>query len=86
MRDIAALDRVLSMFGLAHCPEAARTRHRRGSNSKPFGFGEMTTAALDALRRLGRPASVAGTRLTDVYYSAASPVSSNSDLNIVSSW
>ena len=58
-RDIAALDRVLCILDPAYRPEAARTNQRRGSGTNIFGFGEMTSAALDASRQLGHPASVA---------------------------
>lgn len=58
-REIAALDRVLCLQDPAYRPEAARTNQRRGSGPNLFGFGEMTSAALGALRRLERPASVA---------------------------
>jgi hypothetical protein len=58
-RDVAAVDRVLVMLDPDYRPERSHTNVRRISQPSPFGFGEMTEAALDALRRLGRPVSAA---------------------------
>ena len=57
-RDIAALDRVMVLLEPGYQAEAPRPNRARGPGGpNPFGHGEMTAAALDALRELGRPAT-----------------------------
>lgn len=57
-RDIGALDRVLAMLEPGYQPEVGRANRPRGAfGPAPFGPGEMTSAALSALRELGRPAT-----------------------------
>lgn len=59
-RDMAAVDRVLLMLDPAYKPPATHA-NRRGppGMDHPFRHGEMTAAALEALRTLARPASTA---------------------------
>jgi hypothetical protein len=59
-RDMAALYCVLLMLDPAHEPPAAHANRRGPSGVEhPFRHGEMTAAALEALRTLARPASTA---------------------------
>lgn len=58
-QDIAALDKVLRILDPAYSPEAGRTNRRGAAVENPFGHGEMTAAALAALRGFGRPATSA---------------------------
>jgi hypothetical protein len=54
-RDITALDRVINMLDSAQVPEAPRpNRPRGGLVAGLFGWGEITAAALEALRLLGK--------------------------------
>ena len=56
--DITAIDRVMTMLDPAYVPEANRAnRTRSKGGSKLFGWGEMTPAALEALRLVGKPAT-----------------------------
>jgi len=58
--DITAIDRVLLLLDPAYKPEAARvTPPRLKSTTNPFAHGEMTPAALEALRLRGKPATSA---------------------------
>ena len=57
-RDIPALDHVLRMVDPEYRPEAPRPNKSR-PGKLPFAHGEMTTVALDTLRRIGRPVSAA---------------------------
>ena len=53
-RDIAALDRVMALLEPSYQAEAPRPNRARGRGGpSPFGHGEMTSAALFALRELG---------------------------------
>jgi len=53
-RDIAALDRVMALLEPGFQAEAPRpNRARAPGGPNPFGHGEMTAAALAALRELG---------------------------------
>ena len=57
-RDVAAIDRVLAMLEPGYQPEGDRpNRPRTAAGRGPFKQGEMTSAALSALREFGRPAS-----------------------------
>jgi hypothetical protein len=59
-RDMAAVDRVLLMLDSAYKPPAAHANRRGPAGAaQPFKHGEMTAAALEALRTLARPASTA---------------------------
>lgn len=61
-RDIAALDRVLLILDSDYRPEAGRVNRRGGvTPNTPFKHGEMSSAALEALRMLNRPASTSET-------------------------
>jgi hypothetical protein len=61
-RDITALDRVLLILDPDYRPEAGRGNRRGGATpNTPFKHGEMSSAALDALRLLKRPASTSET-------------------------
>jgi hypothetical protein len=54
-RDITAFDRVRKMLDPAYIPEAPRpNRPRGGPLAALFQWGEITAAALEALRLLGR--------------------------------
>jgi hypothetical protein len=56
-RDLAAVDRVLQMLDPAYKPQAGHTNHRNSAGTdKPFKYGEITALALEALRKIGRPA------------------------------
>lgn len=58
--DITAIDRVMTMLDPAYVPEANRANRKRSTgSSKLFGWGEMTPAALEALRLVGKPATSA---------------------------
>lgn len=57
-RDIAAFDRVLLILDPDYLPEAGRVNRRGGATpNMPFRHGELSSAALEALRMLKRPAS-----------------------------
>jgi hypothetical protein len=57
-RDMAAVDRVLLMLDPTSKPQAPRANRRSPAGADtPFKHGEMTAAALEALRTLARPAS-----------------------------
>ena len=58
-RDIAALDRVMSLVNPGHVPEAGHVNRRGMHGANPFGQGETTSTALASLRQIGRPATSA---------------------------
>ena len=59
-RDVAAVDHVLLLLDPTYKPEAEHANRRGFAGADhPFKHGEMTAAALEALRALAKPASTA---------------------------